>query len=823
MMRWTLIVLAILVCMGVVQAAELTVNLDQAPRPVSPSLYGIFYEDINHAADGGLYAELVRNRSFEDSLPPKDCSIRDGKIFTKAGWSMDYKMDGPIPGWSLVRTAEGDGDIRLSEAQPLNDAQRECLEVKSTLLAGGRVGVSNSGFWGIALKQGAAYKFSFFARAQDRFAGELTVSLESVGGTKVYASQDIPHLTAEWKKYEGEFVSNATDDDARFLITTKSEGTFCLDVVSLFPKATYKDRPNGLRPDLAGMVADLKPAFIRFPGGCFVEGFCMDTAMRWKKTIGPIETRPVHWNLWGYPATNGLGYHELLQLCEDVGAAPMFVINCGMTCQGRNPEIVPVDQLGPWIQDALDAVEYANGPADSKWGAVRAANGHPAPFGLKYMEIGNENSGGEYNAHYKVFAEALKAKYPEIQLISNVPVEGAAVDIFDDHYYSDPEFFLGQTGHYDKHDRNKAKIYVGEYAVTKNCGKGNLRATLAEAAFMTGMERNGDQVVMCSYAPLFVHVNDRFWNPDAIQFDNHRACGTPSYYVQKLFSDYRCDDTVPVSLEGQPKLSAGKGGKVGLATWNTQVEYKDFKVTQGRKTLFTDAFSKNAGKWKPESGHWSVADGVYSQKSLDTNVRSTVGSIAWDDYTITLKARKTGGSEGFMVMFGVRDKDNWGWWNIGGWQNRQHGIEVCRKGANSAIGARVNGSIENDRWYSIRVEVSPTHLRCLLDGKVVHDEDIAGVSLMAAVAGHKDGDVLLKVVNAGGEAQKTKVNLDGKAKIEKDATATVLADADDAVENTLDEPLKNVPREQAVKVSGNKFDYEFPPYSLTILRLKTSN
>ncbi len=820
MTRWAIVVLAMLACAGAVQAAELTVDMNQAPRPVSPSLYGIFYEDINHAADGGLYAEMIRNRSFEDSLPPKDCTIKDGKIVTPAGWSMDYKIDNPITGWSILRAAEGDGDMALDESKRMNDVQRASLKVNVKNTAAGRVGVANSGFWGIALKQGTACKFSFFACAEGGFAGPLTISLESADG-KVYAAQDVAGLTGDWKKFEGELTSNATDNDARFVIATKAMGVFFLDVVSLFPKETFKNRPNGLRPDLAGMLQELRPGFIRFPGGCFVEGFCMDTTLRWKKTMGPIESRPTHWNLWGYPATNGLGYHELLQLCEDVGAAPMLVINCGMSCQGRNPDIVPVDQLGEWIQDALDAIEYANGPAESKWGAVRAANGHPAPFGLKYMEIGNENSGGDYNAHYKAFSDAITPKYPEIKLISNVPVEGARVDIFDDHYYSDPAFFLGQTGHYDKHDRSKAKIYVGEYAVVKNCGKGNLRAALAEAAFMTGMERNGDQVVMCSYAPLFVNVNDRAWNPDAIQFDNHRVCGTASYYVQKLFSENRCDETFPVTLQGQPKLAAGKGGKVGLATWGTQVEYKDFKVTQGRKTLFTDAFSKNADKWKTEGGDWSVVNGAYRQMSLDTDVRSTTGSIAWDDYAITLKARKTGGNEGFMVMFDVRDKDNWGWWNVGGWGNRMHGIEVCHKGEKTMVGSQVSGSVETGRWYDLRVEVSPTHIRCLLDGKVVHDEEVAGASLMAAVAGRKDGDLLLKVVNASGEAQKTEVRLDGGAKVAQDGTAVVLADADDAVENSLDEPLKIVPREQAVKVAGNRFGYEFPPYSLTILRLKT--
>ena len=329
------------------------------------------------------------------------------------------------------------------------------------------------------------------------------------------AEHKFSDLTADWKKLECTLTASRTDPGARLVVATTAPGTVWLDMVSLFPKDTWQGRPNGLRADLMEMLAATKPAFVRFPGGCYVEGDELKNAHRWKDTVGDIAQRPGHWNLWGYRSTDGLGYHEYLQMCEDLHAEPLFVINCGMA----HKDHVPMDQMGPWVQDALDAIEYANGPLDTTWGAAGPTR-PPRAVPFKYLEIGNENGGPLYQERYRLFYDAIKARYPDINLVADVRTDQRPTEIVDEHYYSSPEFFIGQASKYDKYDRSGPQVYVGEYAVTQGAGQGNLRAALGEAAFMTGMERNSDHVVMASYAPLFVNVGWRQWNPDAIPFDS---------------------------------------------------------------------------------------------------------------------------------------------------------------------------------------------------------------------------------------------------------------------------------------------------------------
>ena len=400
----------------------------------------------------------------------------------------------------------------------------------------------------------------------------------------------IDGITAAWKTYRLSLTSAETDPKARLAIYATQPGTVWLDMVSLFPKATWKDRPNGLRLDLAEMLVGLRPAFVRFPGGCWVEGEVLGDALRWKTTIGPISDRRTQWNLWKYHSTNGLGFHEYLELCEDLGAEPLFVINCGMS----HKENVPMDKMAEWVQDAIDAtIEYANGPDDSKWGAMRIKAGHPKPFDLKYLEIGNENGGKAYEERYALIYDAIKAKYPKMNLIADL-WEGKApvtrpLEILDEHYYFSPEFFIANAHRYDSYDRKGPKIYVGEYAVTQGCGLGNLRAAIGEAAFMTGMERNSDVVILASYAPLFANVNHKTWNPNLINFDGSRVYGTPSYYAQKMFSENRGDVVLPAAVEILPKTASKPiRGQIGLGTWATQGRI------QGR--------SSDAGRQADESG-----------------------------------------------------------------------------------------------------------------------------------------------------------------------------------------------------------------------------
>src|SRR5581483_2502737 len=488
--------------------ATLTVFADKPGHAISPTLYGIFFEDINCSADGGLYAEMVRNRNFEDSDTAEH--------------------------WEALGHDIG---LSIDSAHPVTPKNPRALKVEVKSMASGRAGVINSGFWGMGLTQGVTYEVSFFARGQDVQAGRLSVSLESKDG-EMYAQAKTGTLGSEWKRWQFKLKPSKSDPQARLAITTSQPGTFFLDMVSVFPARTWKNRPNGLRRDLAQMLKGLDPSFMRFPGGCWVEGDTMDLAYRWKQTVGDPSERRSQYNIWQYHATHGIGYHEYLQLCEDLGAEPLFVINCGMS----HKEVVPLEKMSEFVQDALDAIEYANGPVTSQWGALRARNHHPAPFHLKYLEIGNENGGPRYQERYALFYDAIKAKYPEMHLIANEwggwP-NNRPVEIVDEHYYSTPEFFMHNASKYDSYDRSGRKVYVGEYAVTQGCGQGNLRAAVGEAAFMTGLERNSDVVLMASYAPLFANVNYKKWNPDLIDFDSSRVYGLPSYYVQKMFSENR--------------------------------------------------------------------------------------------------------------------------------------------------------------------------------------------------------------------------------------------------------------------------------------------
>lgn len=773
--------------------ASLRVRVDQPGHPVAPTLWGLFFEDINLSADGGIYAEMVRNRSFEDSDQPEH--------------------------WTLIERGGGKGEISISLEHPaaediLRTRNRRSLRLRiQQAEAGSPVGVANEGYWGVPARREEACDLTFHVRRDDGFKGPLTVALEGQDG-RVLAKKTISGITPQWKRMKVSLIPEATDTKARLVFTAASPGVLWLDKVSLFPRQTWKN--HGLRPDLAEMLADLQPSFVRFPGGCWVEGDTMKEAYRWKETMGDIWERRTQWNIWGYWATHGLGFHEYLQMCEDLGAEPLFVINCGMS----HRENVPMDQMGPFVQDALDAIEYANGPVHSLWGGLRARNGHPEPFHLKYLEIGNENGGPAYQERYALMYGVIKERYPEMILIANdwggVPTN-APIEIIDEHYYNTPEFFMRQAGRYDRYDRKGPKIYVGEYAVTQNGGRGNLRAALGEAAFMTGMERNSDVVVMASYAPLFVHVNHRRWNPDLINFDNARAYGIPGYYVQQLFSEHRGDVTLPIALESPETEEAPSGGAIGVGTWLTQAEFKDIKVTHNGETLYQCDFAHGTGGWKLlGGGRWEAEQGILRQTSRQENIRAVVGNPEWSDYTYTLKARKIAGEEGFLILFRVKDPNGKSWWNLGGWGNKMHGIEM------GGVVSQKPGSIETNRWYDIKIEVKGRSVRCYLDGQLVHDVTPPTLQSLYASATRdtKRGEVILKVVNVNAEALTTDLELSGASRVAPSARLLLLTSDKPTDENSLDEPTKVAPVSKDLSLDGPRFQHVFPGNSFTVLRIK---
>jgi alpha-L-arabinofuranosidase len=528
-------------------AASVTVRVDEPGAAINPAMWGVFFEDINFGADGGLYAELVKNRGFE--------------------------FPEPLMGWAKLSPSMAKGELTVRTDAPFTAGNPHYVRLQSEGTA--PFGLSNEGFRGMGIRADEAYNLSVRVR---RIAGapKLTVRLYGSDGA-VLASAELRDFTAAWEKYPATLRAKATDDKAWLAVLVEGAGTLDLDFVSLFPEHTWKDRPAGLRADMVQALADMHPGFLRFPGGCIVEGTDLARRYEWKKTLGPVEERPLLVNRWNYeflhrPASDyyqsfGLGFFEYFQLCEDIGAQPLPILNCGMACQFNSGELCPLDQLDPYIQDALDLIEFANGPVTSTWGAKRAALGHPAPFHLHLLGVGNEQWGQEYIDRYAKFAAVLKAKHPEISLVAAAgPDPGDArfklaweklrplhADLVDEHSYARPEWFLDGAHRYDDYDRNGPKVFMGEYAAHSTKGTGarkpnNLDSALAEAAFMTGLERNADVVRMASYAPLFAHVDAWQWAPNLLWTDNLRTLRTPDYHVQSLFARNRGDRVLPVTL-----------------------------------------------------------------------------------------------------------------------------------------------------------------------------------------------------------------------------------------------------------------------------------
>ncbi len=748
---------------------------------VSPYLYGIFFEEINCAGDGGIYAELIRNRSFEESDKP-------------TFWNATASAAAVVP-----RSDDGAENAK-------------CLE---WTVHGPESSLSNDGYWGISVKQGESYDLSLDLRGN---VTNLYVNLESTSGSPLGGA--IISVNPAWKHATARISAIGTDPKARLTIRPSGEGTVFLDGVSLFPK-TFNSRANGLRPDLARMLQGLKPGFMRFPGGCWVEGETMSTAMRWKRTLGSPLTRRTQPNIWQYISSNGLGFHEYLQMCEDIGAAPLFVINCGMS----HREVVPMDQMGEFVDDALDAIEYANGDSNSKWGALRAKNGHSKPFGLKFMEIGNENGGAAYLDRYKLMYEAIHKAHPEIGLVADVwggVPNSAPVDIVDEHYYSSPSFFFQNANRYDTYDRKGPKVYVGEYAVTEGCGGGNLIAAVSEAAFMCGMERNSDHVIMSSYAPLFANVNYKKWNPDLINFDSSTVYGTPSYHVQKMFATNRPSKVFDSRVEGGIEVGASfPSGSVGVGTWRTQAEYKDLQVIRDGKPVFQSSH----GEGMTESqGDWGLSGETMVQKSLDAEGSRLMSKGNFgDSYTVKVKARKNGGAEGFLVHFGFADANHWLWWNIGGWQNQETGIELANEEGKRTI-VRRSGHVETGRWYDLRVEVTPSLIRCYMDDQLIQQATRPQNATIHAVLGldDKTHDYILKVVNGSSKLQSVDFALAGLTG-GLSGSRTVLTSASAQDENSISHPTKVAPKIGRFSQTSGRFTEELPPCSVSVYRFKAAS
>lgn len=543
-MKKLLFLLTLSIALGTqAQQHVMTVDVSKSTARINPAMYGIFFEDINFGADGGLYAELIKNRSFE--------------------------FPQPLVGWVPF------GEVTVTDENPCFDRNPHYIRMVNDgrLL---RTGLDNEGYRGIGLKKGEEYRFSVYTRTPETKSMKLSVEFVNSNGQNLL-KKEIEINGADWQKQTIVLKSPFTDTHARLRIVLLTKGTVDMDHISLFPVNTWKKRENGLRADLAQALYDLNPGVFRFPGGCIIEGNSLATRYQWKNSVGPIENRPLNENRWNYTFQHkafpdyfqsyGLGFYEYFLLSEDLGAEPLPVVSCGLSCQYESNEVVPLNELDPYVKDALDLIEFANGPVTSEWGKVRAEMGHPEPFGLKMIAVGNEQWGEVYPERLEVFMKAIRAQYPDIQIIGSSGPSASGnhfdylwpemkrldVDLVDEHYYMAPEWFFANAARYDNYDRKGPKVFAGEYASHDHpTGKANnFLAALSEAAFMTGLERNADVVRLATYAPLFAHVDAWQWNPDLIWFDNLRLMCTPNYYVQQMYGMNAGTDVLSLQMNGK--------------------------------------------------------------------------------------------------------------------------------------------------------------------------------------------------------------------------------------------------------------------------------
>lgn len=580
-------------------SAQIVVKVNEPKAIIQPTMWGIFFEDINMAADGGLYAELVKNRSFEFTQP-------------LMGWKEQNKQNGSV----LIVNRNGENTVNPRFAR---------VSVKTDE----PYGLTNEGFRGMGIKKNNGYDFSVWAKLTEGDKSIIHVQLitsknEIAGEAKIIVEGN------DWKKYAVSFISSVTDEKAKLTVWFEEISVVDVDMISLFPKDTWKNKPGGLRADLVQKLADLKPGFIRFPGGCIVEGRDLSNRYQWKRTVGNIEDRQLIINRWNtefsyrstpdYFQSFGLGFFEYFQLAEDIGAEPLPIINCGMACQFNSAEVVAANELDSYIQDALDLIEFANGSTETKWGKLRATMGHPKPFNLKMMGVGNENWGPQYIERLKLFTKAIKEKYPNIKLINssgtdpngerfdylNNELRKMNADIIDEHYYRNPAWFFANANRYDNYPRNGSKVFAGEYAAHSNLSddadkKNNWQSALAEAAFMTGLERNADVVSMASYAPLFAHIDAWQWAPDLIWFNNLQSYASPNYYVQQMYSLNKGSQVVPIVLNN--KVIAGQDSLYATACIDQATSELIIKLVNSSSakqiiTLSLDGVKKMAGMAK---------------------------------------------------------------------------------------------------------------------------------------------------------------------------------------------------------------------------------
>ncbi|MDQ6417909.1 alpha-L-arabinofuranosidase C-terminal domain-containing protein [Paenibacillus sp. LHD-117] len=779
--------------------------------PALGDLFGIFFEDINHAADGGLYAEMVRNRSFE--FDPID---RD-----------DYDS---LLSWEPVELGGGKGSIIVEQANPIHPRNPNYVAIE-IIAPGEGVGIKNLGFnSGLPYRQGETYRFSMYARRSASFDEAVAVRLEGIDGT-LYGEAKV-FVTSEWEKYEVELASSATDFSGRLSVVTTGTGTLYLDMISLFPAKTFRGRSNGLREDIAELLAELKPKFMRFPGGCLIHDGSLNaddrnSMYRWKNTIGPVEQRPPRRNNWRYHQTLGLGYLEYFQLCEDISAKPIPILPAGY--DPHHQRIVPIDELGPWIDDALDLIEFANGDVSTEWGGVRARLGHPEPFNLEYIGIGNEEVGEPFFERYTYFHQAIKSKYPDIQIINSSGPFAAGgeyergwrsarengSDFVDEHYYQSPDWFLAHYRRYASFKADDPKVFLGEYASWGN----KYYNALVEAAFMTGLENNAHAVGLACYAPLLCNVDYVNWKPDMIWYNNHQAFGMANYYIQKLFMNHQGDRLLHLATEGfeepvqPPDNPEIIGGKLLLGANLNEVVYRDVRLVNhetGEEKELADQIELSEKQGDP-------------RKVSDQGPQVEVGKTDWSSYSLRLKAKRTSGTRGFNLYFGHRNEADYLLWDAGSWANQDTMLIAAKDGLRSCLTQSLF-TIENGVEYDLELRVEGRTIQAYIDGELinetVHIPTIIESLYCSSSIEEGTGDIIVKAVNVQDVEVEARIQLaDMRSERLLFDVYEMAGHALDAM-NSFEEPEKIVPKHESMLATGNQVSHVFPKHSVTVFRFR---
>ena len=772
------------------------VDASEKKEPLG-DLYGIFFEDLNHAADGGLYAELIQNRAFE--FDPVD-----NPAYTH------------LTGWEILGTEEEmKATVLTGGSVSSKNPHYLALDVR---MEGRGAGIRNRGYHdGIVFEAGNSYRFSCWAkREQDREA-PLSVSLQDENG-KVLDKKEII-LSKDWKKYEAVFTPETGTKAGSLTLIPEGRGRVYLDFVSLFPVDTYRNRPNGMRRRLAELLEAMHPKFMRFPGGCLVHDGALDpdardAQYRWKNTVGPIEERPARRSNWGYHQTLGLGFYEYFQLCEDIGAKPLPVISPGYDPHhGRAAE---PDEMQYFVDEALDLIEFANGEPSTKWGGLRAELGHPEPFGMEYLGIGNEEVGEGFFERYKIVADAVRARYPEIKLIGTAGPFAAGgeyergwrharedgADFVDEHYYMTPEWFLANHHRYDAFPADGPKVFLGEYASWGNTWYN----ALCEASYMLGLERNAKAVGLSCYAPLFANADYVNWKPDMIWFDKEKSFGTANYHVQKLFMENQGEYRLDTRLEGASEAVClteepeTLGGSLRLSSDEAAVRYSHIRLVDeesGRETEFEDT-EICAGK--------------------EIVLPGTGASC----YRLKCCAKELEGYKGFRIYFGEKTEQDRLCWSIGGWQNQDTSVFETISGRNSEL-SQYQMNVERGREYELELCVDNRRVRTFIDGKLFHDIEVKPVLAEPLYTGAslcENGDVIIKAVNVLEQPQKVLLDIRGMKKREAlRAKVEEMSGWEKDAENSFSEPDRIVPEEKMCLLNGSETEWTFAAQSVTFIRI----